>query len=494
MTHPHEASLPAARRRALGAHYTPPALARRLVEVALDGLDRSAPRFCDPACGAGAFLLATGEALVARGLARVQVATDLLHGCDTDPLAVDAARAAVREWSGVDPGDHLQVTDGLDAGRRWSGRFDLVVGNPPFLNQLSTATVRREALHPELRRLEGAYTDTAWVFLVAALTLVDEGGRVLLIQPQSVAGARDAQAVRVEVQRRAVLEGMWSAPGKVFPDTAVRVCAPLLRIGGPPAASVRRWQGLDVAPATPIEVPGPGSWAAALCPPDPPPSGSIPERVDARLGSLVTATAGFRQQFYGLVPYVHDAEHGADPLLVTSGLVDPAGIAWGRRPVRFAGRRLMHPRVDLRALGGGDPRLHDWVRARLVPKVVLATQTRVLEAAVDATGCWVPSTPVIAVHARAEDLWRVAAVLLAPPVTAWAVGQFAGTALSSTALKLPARAVAEIPLPIDHRRWAVAAGALREGDVMTAAAEMTLAYGAGPATTRWWAARAGLAG
>ena len=46
----------------------------------------------------------------------------------------------------------------------------------------------------------------------------------------------------------------------------------------------------------------------------------------------------------------------------------------------------------------------------------VATQTKVVEAAPDPTGEWIPSTPVLAVHAETgDDLWRALAVLLAPP-------------------------------------------------------------------------------
>ncbi|MEY2571091.1 MAG: Methylase, partial [Acidimicrobiaceae bacterium] len=54
--------LSAARRRELGAFYTPVDVAARLVAIALDGLGGT-PLVCDPACGDGAFLLATGHAL-----------------------------------------------------------------------------------------------------------------------------------------------------------------------------------------------------------------------------------------------------------------------------------------------------------------------------------------------------------------------------------------------------------------------------------------------
>ena len=86
-----------------------------------------------------------------------------------------------------------------------------------------------------------------------------------------------------------------------------------------------------------------------------------------------------------------------------------------------------------------------------MPKVLVATQTRVVEAVADVDGAWVPSTPVVAVPAPPERLWHVLAALLAPPVTAWALHETAGTALAPGAWKLSAAQVRQLPAPADAR-------------------------------------------
>jgi hypothetical protein len=218
--------------------------------------------------------------------------------------------------------------------------------------------------------------------------------------------------------------------------------------------------------------------------PDPPP----PVVLDGahRLGTLASATSGFRDQFYGLSGAVVDEPDGDRPKLVTCGVIDPARCDWGARPVRFARRRWAHPRVDIDALA---PPLRRWVDDRLVPKVVLATQTRILEAAIDHDGSWVPSTPVIAVHGGVEDLPAIASVLLAPPVSAWAMTHYGGTALASDAIKLSAKQVGTIPLPTDDEEWRQGAVAVAAGDLEAGAGHMTAAYGCDPAVTGWWTNR-----
>ena len=129
-----------------------------------------------------------------------------------------------------------------------------------------------------------------------------------------------------------------------------------------------------------------------------------------------------------------------------------------------------------------DPnsRLARWGADRLRPKVIVATQTRVIEAIVDRTGrCW-PSTPAIALHPadpgaeprlarwdavdHDEVLWRLAAAVMAPHATAWALTMYPGAGLVAGAVKLSARQVMAIPLPgaDGDAAWAEAAVELRD--------------------------------
>jgi hypothetical protein len=225
---------------------------------------------------------------------------------------------------------------------------------------------------------------------------------------------------------------------------------------------------------------------------------------NGRLGDVATATAGFRDQFYGLAGLVVEGGDGSQPQLVTSGIIDPGRVAWGERPLRFAGRRWLAPRVDIDGLRArGRPGVARWVDDRLVPKVVVATQSPTVEAAVDRAGTWVPSTPVISVAAPPDRLDHVGAVLLSPPVTAWALRNVTGAALAAGAVKLAARQVLDVPLPEPGRDWDAAAALVAEvpaaadrGDrraaLVAAGERMIAAYGirnGGDDLLGWWAER-----
>lgn len=428
-----------ARRRPMGAFYTPDDLVAWVLDRALP-TPADGARVLDPACGTGHFLVAAAR--------RVGVAG--VHGSDLDAEAVAIARRRLRALDPTVPAALLEqqvvVADGL---AHWRGRrFDAVVGNPPFLGQLRRDTGGRAE---SARRGLGAYTDTSAVFLHAALDLVEPGGTVALVQPLSLLAARDAGAVRERVLAAGALTDLWTTSRPVFEGTDVLCCVPVVRVGAPAAA------GLVADPDAwgPLAAGAFGIPAVDLAPPA---GGRRPGVV----GDLASCSADFRDQYYGLAPHVSEAgpesREGAGERavpLVTVGLVDPAECRWGVAEARFARRSWRAPVVDVEALAAADPRLGAWARGRLVPKLLVAGQGRVLEAVVDVEGAWLPSVPLVSVVPRGDTdvLWRLLALTLAPPLVAHAAARHLGAGISAGAVKLSARQVAALPLPADDDAW-----------------------------------------
>jgi hypothetical protein len=455
-----------AQRRRRGAHYTPASIAGPLVARALHGHD--GPLVADPACGGGALLLEAADQLLSRGASAADVVT-CLYGADVDPLAVATTEAALWLWAGVPaPVGHLVVADAVLDDLGWPP-LDVIVGNPPFLSQLAADTAREPVLASEVRdrfgSAAGAYTDTAALFLLRSLELVGADASIVLLQPLSVLGARDAAPVRSAVGERAAVEEVWVPPSGAF-AAAVDVCAPVIRMGRPSGG----------APA----------WSAHLSRAAGVPCVEL--RSNGRLGDEATTTAGFRTEFYGLAAHVHEqVDLPEGRRLVTTGLVDLGHCAWGERSARIAGRRWERPVVDVHALAG---RAASWVERTGHPKLIVATQTRVVEVVIDAAGELVPGVPLIAVLGPVERLPALAAALAAPAVTAWALHQVAGTALSATALKVTAGLVRQVPLPADGAAWVEGTEAFRRHDLEAFVDAMAAAYAVGPEVGEWWVERA----
>jgi hypothetical protein len=303
----------------------------------------------------------------------------------------------------------------------------------------------------------------------------------------------------------------------VFDDASVYVCAPTLTRGGPRVVQILRSSTLAAVPMPPRaidqdELACAETWSHLAAA-----SSGIPEVDVSRLGTIAkiaSATADFRDQFYGLDGFLVESEDVAPhlrdgddfPRIVTTGLVDLAACLWGVVPTRILGRRWSSPRIDRRRMEL-EGTLGPWIRSRSVPKAIVATQTRVLEVLVDDAGMWVPSIPLISVVPNEGiDLWKLAAALASPVASAVAACKYGGTAMSADAIKLSARQVMDLPVPCDLAAWARGARELnaaqlaRSGEERIArlrefGATMVHAYGIddrlAAEVERWWEGRIG---
>jgi hypothetical protein len=506
-------------RKERGAYYTPSWLVDLVLDSTLTPLIGGAGeqailrmRLLDPACGAGAFLVAAGQRLAARlsqlrggSVAAVKRSrrdvVRCLYGMDNDPVAVELCRAAIMQSLGADPGRRVVLGDGLLDEPPGGCGFDAVVGNPPYLNRLERLTEvdRATALRFKDRfgQAARAYTDIAALFLLRAAQVTRRGGRVGLVLPQSVLGSRDSAGVRRAVSASGTLTDLWLADEHVF-DASVFVCVPTIAIGETSGTLIARTIGKARRKVASVALDS-DSWAAIAAVDVPNPSLHSKGTVQ----DLAEVTADFRDEYYGLRGRViEDAPRQPVhrfPRLISTGLVDIASCHWGKRPCRFAGKAWESPRVNVDAL---EPSMRAWASRRLRPKVLLATQTRVLEAAVDERGEWLPVTPLISIVPRPPDVWKLGAALCSPVLTAIAAKLTAGTGLSRGAIKLSANQARSLPMPAEslagaasHFRTASRATgeAARENSILKSGIAACEAYGirgrAAADLVEWWRER-----
>lgn len=427
-----------------GAWFTPTHLVDQIVTAVVDDAFVAARRgrsirIIDPACGDGRFLTAAAAAI--RG-----------HGGDVDATGVDIDQQTV-DAHGAEPDTRIVLGDALDS--QWLhdqlGTFDLVIGNPPFLSQMAAATTRGGSS----TRGGGPYADAAVEFLALAADLVDpDTGRVAFVLPQSLLSARDAGDVRRRIDERATM--FWSAwTGERDFDAQVVTCAVAFEFGRPAHNTTA------------------GSWAHVVTDRSgvPPIPAALEHASAGSLGDRARLNANFRDEYYGMVPAVGD--HDTGPPLITSGLIDPGRSYWGEVPVTFAKQRFAAPRIDIGAL---DAKMTTWAAKRLVPKVLVANQTPIIEAVCDASGEWLPGVPVVSVYpSTGADVWELAAVLTSPAASVWAWHQRGGTGLSSNTIRLGPTMLAELPWPAGDLGPAVSA--LRANDVPGCGELVDAAYG-----------------
>ena len=206
----YQALIPGELRRGLGEFYTPDWLAELLLDEVglgredLEGLGREDPegplrlRVLDPACGSGTFLAlhlarlrayAGGHRLTDE-LARYVL--DNVVGYDLNPLAVLAAKtnyllavADLLPRAGGPVEIPIHLADSLIGEAPAAGKFDYVVGNPPWTNVGNLPRQYREALGDLWERygmLEGIVRfkgDLSTLFLVRSFDLyLRRGGQL----------------------------------------------------------------------------------------------------------------------------------------------------------------------------------------------------------------------------------------------------------------------------------------------------------------------------
>lgn len=193
-----------ARKKTHGVVYTP----RWIVELILDeaGFDGARGVVIDPACGDGAFLCAAARRIMATsgksGDALRRELESRIVGADVDAAALGKCRAnlsAVASGGGVaDVRWDLHCSDMLspELSQQWRGRFDFVVGNPPYIRIQNLGEERRRALQKAWKLCAAGSTDSYIAFMELGMRLLKKGGRLGYITPNTWLKTRAAADLR----------------------------------------------------------------------------------------------------------------------------------------------------------------------------------------------------------------------------------------------------------------------------------------------------------
>ena len=218
-----------------GAHYTPPTIARSVVEQALENIPDLANRthlvIADPACGSGVFL---HEAL--RTLRRSAFSGHVtLVGRDISRPAVSMARFvtenALRDWSprggcDVDVRQSDSLLDDLP-------RSDVVLMNPPFISWLALNEEQRSQMHAVFGDQHRGRLDYSMAFVSRSLEALRPGGVIGTLLPASLLTLRTAEWWRRDLLDTADLRFLGSIGDYgLFTHAVVQVAIAVLRKHG----------------------------------------------------------------------------------------------------------------------------------------------------------------------------------------------------------------------------------------------------------------------
>lgn len=493
-----------------GSFYTPLDVVEQLLALSLvprlskTTTPHDIPKVLDPSCGTGNFLVIAAlmmqDRLCELGLPEDE-AIDLairrgIYGVDIDANAVAQSRkslsiltdgrVSVSEISrNIVCADSLALDspNGTGSGQldlfaeediSWSGLFpqifqtdssgfDFITGNPPFLNQLETATALDAHTMNSLQKRFGEsisrLTNPASVFMLVALGLAANDGEILMIQPLSFLATAHSSEIRQLLASRGRIANIWICFEHIF-EASVEVAAVHIKfpkIDGQTDLYLGR--EFEVAAKTDTTAWDRDTWSMALSLAQGFPSVTLDD--SETFGQIAVASAAFRDQYYGLVgAVVEEGQASENSLrLATVGLIDPAVCRWSQTTTRFAKESFEKPVVLLDRLDSG---IRQWAESMLGQKLLVATQSRVIECFVDFDGNYLPGVPLVTVRCSGHDIWKVGTALSAPPVSLWAAGKHLGGGLSSDVLRLTAKDLLSLPIPIDDSKWVEGSVVFRE--------------------------------
>jgi hypothetical protein len=202
-------------RRKLGIYYTPPDLARRIVEeIPFEALATQDCMVMDPACGSGTMLLAAHNRL--RPLApgnffdQHEFLRTHLVGYDADYFAVEIAKLALL-LNALPAGDSWLIRQGDSTAILTTHRESpsIIVTNPPWEN---------------IRSKGGKRVERADEFVIQAARAVSDHGFLALVLPAPWLSSETSAKARAQFQQVASIFEIWRLPEGTFGGAQYAPC------------------------------------------------------------------------------------------------------------------------------------------------------------------------------------------------------------------------------------------------------------------------------
>lgn len=192
-------------RKANAMYFTPPYLAKRLLDNAKTSLLKG--KVIDPACGGAAFLapaaIRISKLLHQNGLSSNEILSYIeanLYGVDTEPFLCKLSTAFLRmvlaehiKIAGREPQLNIHTGDGLYAFEELIGEFQLVLCNPPYRK------LNKPEIAPYLKRYKHIIVgqpNLYALFIRRAMCFLRNSGSAVLLTPMSFLSGRSFSKLR----------------------------------------------------------------------------------------------------------------------------------------------------------------------------------------------------------------------------------------------------------------------------------------------------------
>lgn len=348
----------------------------------------------------------------------------------------------------------MTVTVNGTAKKKAKSGFDVILGNPPFVNAIEGGISGATKFFVKVRFPKlGGTSDLSYYFLDISVDLIQSRGRIGLIHPRALLNAPPARELRRSMSGQ-IRPNLLYAPDRddFFPGAAVFVCAAVLgpeneckvsKDVDPQTAKWHRGQVVD------------SNWWLAITRIVDGIEGDVAE--GPTIAELFEVAASMTTgDAYDVLPHVIDAEVGEGLKLVTTGLIDPGECRWGKTACRYLKKDFRFPRVL------ESESLSKSLRKRLAnarrPKIIVAGLSKIVECFVDRAGEHVGAVATFSIFHPQDDvdvLAQLATCLSSPAVAARFKAELGGNAMGGGNTTMKREFLESLALPV---AWPSAGG------------------------------------
>lgn len=488
------------RRKSNGAYYTPGAIVDFMVNKTLSSLPQ---RILDPSCGGGIFLLRIYQGLldcylecylsnkpkqieiglsdvVCRGVdgewqltyeAREWILINQIYGIDIDPNAIEVTRLALRlKLLETETGENQRSLPDLSQTIRCgnalfdldgrsafpevmaAGGFDLVIGNPPYLDAEGMTRFCpewRQQCNQRFQVAQGNW-DLFCVFIERSWQLCQAGGLISLIVPNKLLSAEYAMATRsLLVQFTQLLQLRDYSRVSVFQACVYPIVFIAEKRSPQPQAGVQcEWMADLTRIGSSADLP-----LEHFAPPGQPwllHSQNLRSQLMQRLQDYPrleqvaqvrgAATVTEAYQWRSLID--EGQPEFTDWKFVNSGTIDRYCTLWGKKYLRYLGARYLYPVISAVALQQLSETRQRQARQ---PKLIVSGMSQRLKCAVDLSGNLLAgkSTSIIT---TAIALPYLLGILNSQLINLWFTLHFQGNQLQGGYLRVGPPQLRQVPI------------------------------------------------
>lgn len=178
----YESSLSDSYKNKEGVFYTPEYIVQNMMKDIQ--VDENAT-FLEPCCGSGNFIL---EAL------KHGFSPQNIYAFDIDPIAVEITKRRLFAATGFHS-ENIVCADFLQIAKNIDRRFDYIYSNPPWGKKIER---EKKALYSKMFAI-GKNTDTAGLFYLASLSLLNKGGEMGFLLPEAFFNVAAFEDIRTKV-------------------------------------------------------------------------------------------------------------------------------------------------------------------------------------------------------------------------------------------------------------------------------------------------------